>query len=650
VHRSLVLRATPFFIASALTLAAASAGATREAVPVLRIDTGTVTAHVSPIHAGLMTEEINHSYDGGLYAELLRDRAVGGEVLARADALGAWELIGKLPGRDNLALDVSKSLSNAIPASLRIDAVSASPNNRVGVANEGFWGIPVRPNTQYHLSFYGNAAAGFSGPLRVSLESKDGSRVFARAEFSLAPGGEWKKYEAVLMTDSAASVSADTRLTIATEHPGTFWLTLVSLFPPTWKDRPNGNRIDLMEKLSALHPKFLRFPGGAYLNGETVDTRYDWKKTLGPLTDRGGHPSPWRYWSSDGMGLLEFLEWCEDLRMEPVLGVHAGSDEIPVGPQLQPFVQDTLDEIEYVSGDANTKWGAKRAQDGHPAPFKLTYVEIGNEESGPTYDARFAQFHDAIKARHPKLQLIATSVIAGSIDSMKPIPIKSRMPDVLDDHFYLKATEMFKVVGHYDHYDRKGPKIFVGEWATIEGSPTPTFQSALGDAAWMIGMERNADIVIMQAYAPLFVNVNKGARQWPTNLIGYDALGSFGSPSYYAQVIFNSHRGDEVLACPPSVAANFFTSATRDSKTGTIYIKAVNAAAMSRTAEIEIAGPEKISQEGKVISLAGHPGDINSIQEPTKIAPVEQPLAVSGNIFEQTFPQSSITVLELHAK
>jgi alpha-L-arabinofuranosidase len=208
------------------------------------------------------------------------------------------------------------------------------------------------------------------------------------------------------------------------------------------------------------------------------------------------------------------------------------------GPKLEPFVQEALDEIEYATGDATTKWGKERAKDGHPAAFTLHYVEIGNEDyfdrSG-SYDGRFAQFYDAIKAKYPHLQIIATT------------PVKSRKPDVLDEHFYRSARAMERDVHHYDRYDRKGPKIFVGEWATREGNPTPNLNAALGDAAWMIGMERNADIVIMHCYAPLFVNVSPGAMQWPTDLIGYDALGSYGSPAYYAQKMFSENRGDTIL-------------------------------------------------------------------------------------------------------
>ena len=264
-------------------------------------------------------------------------------------------------------------------------------------------------------------------------------------------------------------------LVLSVAKPGTVWFTLVSLFPPTYHDRNNGNRIDLMEKLAAMKPAFLRFPGGNYLEGDHINERYEWKKTIGPLVDRPTHMSPWGYRSTDGMGLLEFLEWCEDLNMQPLLAVYAGysmkQEFVKPGPDLDPYVEDALDEIEYVTGDASTKWGAERVKNGHPAPFKLSYVEIGNEDwfdhSG-SYGGRYAQFYKAIKAKYPDLQLIATT------------PVTTMKPDVIDDHYYRRAREFYDDVHHYDQTDRNGPKIFVGEWATREGLPTPNFGSALG--------------------------------------------------------------------------------------------------------------------------------------------------------------------------
>jgi len=495
---------------------------------------------ISPTFFGLMTEEINHSYDGGLYGELIQNRAfkdnpnvpVHWSVVTSGDASGA------------VTLDTSKPVAGtALTHCLRLDASALDEGQRVGVANDGYWGIPVRPNTAYRASFYARASRGVTGPLTVDIESADGKTVYAK---NPAPGltTDWKPYT-VMLTTGDAPPTTDARFVLSAGSPGAYWFSQVSLMPPTYKDRPNGNRIDLMQKMADMQPAFLRMPGGNYLEGNTIAERFDWKDTLGPIDRRPGHQGPWGYRSTDGMGLLEMLEWCEDLHMQPVLAVFAGyalnHEHIPAGPGLTPFVQDALDEIEYVTGGANTTWGARRVRDGHPAPFPLTYVEIGNEDffdrSDVTgsYDGRFTQFYDAIKAKYPRLQLIATT------------PIRSRKMDVLDDHYYRSAAEMARDAGHYDRTDRNGPKIFVGEWASTEGSPTPTMQAALGDAAWMTGMERNSDLVVLESYAPLLVNVNRGARQWGTNLVGYDALSSYGSPSYYVQKMFGTNRGDVIL-------------------------------------------------------------------------------------------------------
>ena len=474
---------------------------------------------------------------------------------------------------------------------------------------------------------------------------------------------KWKKYVVTLKNPNLSTPSTG-RLEIVSFVPGTFWLSQVSLFPPTYKNRPNGNRIDLMEKMAEMHPAFLRFPGGNYLEGDTIADRFDWKKTIGPLEDRPGHRCCWGYPSSDGFGLMEFLYWCEDLNMEPILAVYAGyslhGEHVEKPDALKPFIQDALDEIEFVSGAADTIWGRKRAELGHPAPFKLRYVEIGNEDwfdKSHSYDSRFAQFYDAIKAKYPQLQLIAT------------MKVNSRRPDVVDDHYYRSAAEMQRDVHHYDKIDRKGPKIFVGEWATKEGQPTPTLNAALGDAAWMTGMERNSDLILISCYAPLFVNVNPGASEWNTNLIGYNALTSYGSPAYYAQVMFAQNRGNVVLpvkidaakipamtlaprqrrgrTAPGPVSVDpLYATASRDKATGDVIVKLINITDEPIDAKINIAGIA-IAPQAKAIVLTGQRRDQNSITEPTKVAPREETISNAGPSFTHALPARSITVLRL---
>ena len=327
-------------------------------------------------------------------------------------------------------------------------------------------------------------------------------------------------------------------------QPGKLWLQLVSLFPPTYNNRaerqshrPDGEAWRRCIRTSCGCRE------GTISRATRIVDRFDWKKTIGPLVDRPGHQAPWTYWSTDGLGLLEFLEWCEDLKIEPVLAVYAGyslrGEHVEPGKDLEPYVQDAVDEVEYVTGDTSTKWGAQRAKDGHAAPFPLHYIEIGNEDwfdKSGSYPARFAQFALALRKSFPQYKLIATAPI--KVDD------PGAQPDVIDDHYYKSPADMFALVHHYDDAPRTGPKVFVGEWATRSGSPTPNFGDALGDAAWMTSMERNSDLIVMASYAPLFVNVNPGAMQWPTDLIGYDVLHSYGSPSYYAQCLFAAHLGD----------------------------------------------------------------------------------------------------------
>jgi alpha-N-arabinofuranosidase len=605
--------------------------------PSLAIQVDHPTTKVSPTLYGLMTEEINFSYDGGLYAELVRDRTIGTDW----QALAHWTLVARGNSVADVSVDQATGPSAALLHSLKVSVTSATEAAPAGVQNDGFWGIPVRPRTSYSGSFYAKTDS-VGVPISVKLVN-DGTGATVASATVIGLSGEWKQYTFTLKT-AQVPVTANNHLILTIPRPATVWFDLVSLFPPTYHDRVNGNRIDLMEKLAAMDPKFLRLPGGNYLEGDHISERFQWKKTIGPLVDRPTHPSPWHYRSSDGMGLLEFLEWCEDLKIEPVLAVYAGysmmQEHVDPGPALEPYVQDALDEIEYATGGADTKWGAERAKDGHAAPFPLHYVEIGNEDwfdrSG-SYDGRYAQYYKAIKQRYPDLQLIATA------------PIKSVKPDVLDEHFYMAAKQSFADANHYDKVDRQGPKIFVGEWATREGEPTPNLQAALGDAAWMTGLERNSDIVIMASYAPLFVNVNPGGMQWATDLIGYDALSSYGSPSYWAQVLFANHLGTEAVASTLANAGpRVYASVTRDEKRRKLFVKVVNARSDAMPLSITLDGVPNVEREVTLISLSGKsPNATNSIANPETVVPVESHIHTAGAKFEHSFAPYSINVLEL---
>ncbi|HXS68921.1 MAG TPA: alpha-L-arabinofuranosidase C-terminal domain-containing protein, partial [Candidatus Polarisedimenticolia bacterium] len=650
------------FIAGALS---AGAFAQSTAPITLKINADQMTGKVSPRLYGLMTEEINYSYDGGLYGELVRNRTF---KWSNEQPL-YWHLIQENGGAGAMSLDTNLPLNSALSTSLKLEITKAGRREPVGVANDGFWGIPVRPNTKYRASFSARADKEFSGPIEVSIVSSNGATVFATGNVRRI-NGDWKKYEVTLTTGNVPT-SADNQLRLTVRHAGTVWLSCVSLFPPTYNNRVNGNRPDIMQLLADMNPKFLRFPGGNYVEGNTFATRFDWKKTIGDISQRPGHfDDAWHYWSTDGMGLLEFLEWCEDLHMEPVLAVYADYSmrQGALTNELDFCVQEAMDELEYVTGDTSTKWGALRARDGHPAAFKLNFVEIGNEDNlgtgGRTYDLRFTKFYDAIKAKYPNIQVISTATSHTRI-------VHSRTPDVFDDHFYNSSMQMQSDSHHYDDYDRNGPKIFVGEWATREGSPTPNMNAALGDAAWMTGMERNSDIVIMASYAPLFVNVNPGGMQWRTDLIGYNTLTSYGSPSYYAQKMFSLNHGDAILpvdgeniptrewqaparrggtAPAPRQVPYVFYDATRDTKTGTIYLKVVNTGEEGRSVRVQIEGNVKMNPECEAVMMsAASPDATDSITEPDKIVPVMTQISVPGNDFTRVFPPYSITVLKLAA-
>ena len=597
---------------------------------------------VSPTLYGLMTEEINYSYDGGLYAEMVRNRTFQDHGFG---GVAHWNIEHFGNSIATMAVDQAEGPSDALQHSLVINVKQADSANRAGVRNEGYWGMALRPNTTYKGSLYAKADSTDIGPLTADLVNDNTGKPVATATIPVL-STDWKRYEFTLTTGKIEP-SAENHLLLTVGRAGKVWLNLVSLFPPTYKNRENGNRADLMEMMAAMHPTFLRLPGGNYLEGDQIDERFDWKNTIGPLVDRPTHRSPWNYQSSDGMGLLEFLEWTEDLKIQTVLAVYAGyslkGDHINPGPALTPFVQDALDEIEFVTGDTSTKWGAVRAKLGHPAPFPVKYVEIGNEDwfdrSG-SYEGRYAQFYKAIKAKYPQLELIATA------------PLKRIKPDVLDDHYYKRADEFFADVKHYDSADRNGPKIFVGEWATREGAPTTNMGAALGDAAWMTGMERNSDLIVMASYAPLFVNVNPGGMQWESDLIGYDALTSYGSPGYYAQVMFAKHLGTEVPTSTVSGdAERFFYSVTRDPAKGAMYLKLVNASSVAQPVDIELTGANSVANTGTLVTLSGASlAQTNTISAPTRIVPVQTTLTNTGQKFNHLVPPYSVQVLELQAK
>ena len=632
---------------------------TASAAATLQVQADQPGIQISPILYGLMTEEINYSYDGGLYAELIRNRIFkdtagggrgrrgGGETEAPAPAaIPHWTAVTKGSARAAISLDNKNPLNTtALTTALKLEIAAATAGDRAGVANDGFWGIPVRPATKYAASFYAKAS-GFTGPLTVAIESTDGNTVYASGTVD-GIGAERKKYSLALTTAADVKPTADTRFVISGASPGTLWFNLVSLFPPTYKNRPNGMRPDIMQLMADMKPAFLRFPGGNYVEGGSFENRYDWKKTIGPLEDRPGHPGTWGYRSSDGVGLLEFLTWCEDLNIEPVLAVWACytlNGQSASESEYAKYAQEAVEEIEYCIGDTNTTWGARRAKDGHSAPFKFRYVEIGNEDNlggGPrTYDARFTAFYDAIKAKYPQIQIIASARNLA----------RTRAPDVQDEHYYMNVRSALTQANRYDNkqtYNREtAPKVFVGEWATRDNKPTAAWNAALSDAVFLTAIERNSDVVIMSCYAPLFVNVNPGGQQWATDLIGYDTLTSFGGAAYYVQQLFYNNVGD--VTVPYEMAgADLWAACSKDNKSGELILKLVNRREEPAPLEITLQGVPAVGQTATGWLLTGGMNDVNTVAEPMKVAPKEIKVNVGAPKFTQELPPRSLTVIRV---
>jgi alpha-L-arabinofuranosidase len=486
-------------------------------------------AKVSPVLWGIFFEDINCSADGGIYAEMVRNRSFQDSdkpeywtVTGTGDVKGEWKVVTEdsPSAKNNRCLKVT---------------VSNVGNSRFGVANSGYWGIPVSKGGSYRLSLQTRGGKDFTGPLTVSLESNDGSKVYAKQTLEkIAP--DWTTHTMSLTTDGT---DPNARLVISTTKTGTFWLDMVSLFPQkTWKDRANGLRPDLAGMLADMKPGFMRFPGGCWVEGETMDMAYRWKQTIGDISERRTQYNIWRYNATHGLGFHEYLQLCEDLNTEPLFVINVGmshKENIPMD-KMGEFVQDAMDAIEYCNGAADSKWGSVRAKNGHPAPFHLQYMEIGNENGGPAYAERYPLFVKAIKAKYPDMHLVC-DVWGGTPANMKH--------EIVDEHYYDSPTFFMRNATRYDTYDRNGPKVYVGEYAVTKGSGLGNLRAAVGEAAFMTGMERNSDVVVMSSYAPLFVNVNH--RGWNPDLIAYDNSQVYGIPSYYVQKMFSENRGDVIL-------------------------------------------------------------------------------------------------------
>ncbi len=504
----------------------------------LDIDASKPGIAISPSLYGIFFEEINYAGDGGIYPELLRNR----NFEDNDKTPESWSLVlGEgAKGSATLGTRPEGSQYNRHHLTLTRDADS---KGSVGLANDGFWGVVVRKNSIYKLSILARAKS--STKIKVSLANRAGEE-YASASADVATGDAFKPIELQLtsgMTDPVA------RLVISLDAPGSVDLDYVSLMPtgeiangvvaPKSDAVASKYRSDLFDKLKGLTPAFMRFPGGCWVEGEVLANASRWKRTVGPLQDRWTQPNLWGYHSNNGLGYHEYLQLCEDLNCSALFVINVGMSHRGVVPmdQMGEFVQDALDAIEYATGPVDSKYGKMRADAGHPAPFKLEYMEIGNENGGPAYNERYALFYKAIKAKYPQMKLVACEWAGGHPTSPGV--------DIIDEHYYDTPQFFFRNAHKYDTYDRKGPKVYVGEYAVTINNGTGRLIGALGEAAFMTGMERNSDVVVMSSYAPLFAQVS--GKGWNPDLINFDSARSYGTPSYYVQKMFSNNRGDVVL-------------------------------------------------------------------------------------------------------
>lgn len=507
----------------------------------LDIDAGKRGAVIGERHYGIFFEEINHAGDGGLYAELIHNRSFEDN----ASNPDNWWTVG------NASMDLTTEglLNEAQEHALTVLLSGAGD----GVRNNGFWGINAVQGRTYKLAFWAKSASGYSGTLTARLETEGGTSL-GEAAIPVTLNGEWQKVTAEL---TATGDDAQAWFSLTSSVAGELALDVVSLFPPTYKNRENGCRIDLAEKLEAINPAFVRFPGGCYVEGQWANdktNRFEWKKTIGPIEERPGHRNiNWNYNVSDGLGFHEMLQLTEDLGAEPLFVVNMGMGHgwMVDYTAIDEYIQEALDAIEYCNGDVTTTWGAKRAANGHPEPFNLQLIEIGNEnynyssdnnsDQSDHYAERYYQFYQAIRAKYPDMVIIG-NVEAWSTDN--PTWRNSYPVDVVDEHYYRSPSWFVNQYSKYDAYDRSRPKVYAGEYAvTQDFGTTGHLRAALGEAVYMLGMENNSDMCVMNSYAPIFVNEND--QKWRPDMIRFNSRESFGTPSYHVQQLFPNNVGKQ---------------------------------------------------------------------------------------------------------
>jgi alpha-N-arabinofuranosidase len=613
-------------------------------------------AAINPAMWGAFFEDINFGADGGLYAELVKNR--GFEF---PESLMGWAKISPSNARGELSVRNDAPFNADNPHYVRIVSTEKAP---FGLSNEGFRGMGVRRGEAYDFSAQVRGAGG-TPKLKVQLYGGDGA-LLDTAEL---PGisGDWKKLTATLRPNDT---DAQAHLLVLLDGPGAVDVDFISLFPQrTWKDRPGGLRADMVQALADLHPGFLRFPGGCIVEGSVLDRRYQWKKTLGPVESRPLLINRWNYefvhrpapdyFQSFGLGFYEFFQLCEDIGAQPLPILNCGmacqfnSGELCPLDQLDPFIQDALDLIEFANGPATSGWGAKRAALGHPAPFNMTTLGVGNEQWGPQYIERFARFAAAIKAKYPEIALIGAAGPSPADDRFNFLWPKLRelKADIVDEHCYDKPAWFLDNAHRYDAYDRNGPKVFMGEYAAqsvavVSVKNRNTFGCALAEAAFMTGLERNAEVVRIASYAPLFAHVD--AWQWTPNLIWTDNLRVLRTPSYHVQALFARNRGDRVLPVKwAEDAPRLYATSALDEAKGEVVLKLVNATAQPAGTRVELKGVRGVHPGSMTVLHADDLEAVNTFAAADRVAPRETKFAPAGASFELTLAANSFSVMRV---
>lgn len=602
------------------------------------VNTKKVGAKVQPTMYGIFFEDINYAADGGLYGELVKNRS-----FEFPDALMGWKAFGKFEVKNDGPFERCPHYV--------VLGYSGHNDTATGLQNEGYFGIGIEKGEDYRFSVWAKAVSG-DATVEVSLvdeNTMEEHQEFATAELKVS-GNEWKKYELVLKPTKTVQ-KANLRLllkgknSVALEH--------VSLFPKhTFKDRDNGMRRDLAQALYDLHPGVFRFPGGCIVEGSSLEQRYQWKNSIGPVENRPLNGNRWLstfnyrlfpdYYQSYGLGFYEYFLLSEDIGAEPLPVLNVGmacqyqnwnnpKAHVPVD-SLQPYIQDCLDLIEFANGDVNTTWGKKRAEMGHPAPFNLKFLAVGNEQWDNLYYERLRPFVKAIKAKYPNIKLIGTSGpdSEGEMFDKGWKAMKELKADLVDEHFYRDEHWFLSHGLRYEGYDRKGPKVFAGEYACHgKGKKWNHFETSLYEAAFMTDLERNADVVDMATYAPLFAHVD--GWQWRPDMIWYDNTRMFKTVSYYVQQMYACNKGTNVLPLTMNGKAvagqegqdGLFASAVVDKKKGEVIVKVANTSDKTQEVTLNLNGL-KGSRSASLTTLQCDNMDAeNTLDNPNKIRPVE---------------------------